>query len=75
MDGEHPDGRTVVVYGLAEVLESGTPESNRIAWRLTRRYHDTDEEARRYQESVSDLDSVLIKVTPQRIVGLDYGAE
>ena len=75
MDGEHPDGRTVVVYGLAEVLESGTPESDRIAWRLTRRYHDTDEEARRYQESVSDLDPVLIKVTPQRIVGLDYGAE
>ena len=75
MDGEHPDGRTVVVYGLAEVLESGTPESDRIAWLLTRRYHDTDEEARRYQESVSDLDSVLIKVTPQRIVGLDYGAE
>ena len=75
INGEHPDGRTVVVYGLAEVLESGTPESDRIAWRLTRRYHGTDEEARRYQESVSDLDSVLIKVTPQRIVGLDYGAE
>ena len=45
IDGEHPDGRTVVVYGLAEVLESGTPESDRITWRLTRRYHDTDEDA------------------------------
>ena len=65
----------MVVYGLAEVLGSGTPEADRIAWRLTRRYHDTDEEARRYEESVSDLDSVLIKVTPQRIVGLEYGAE
>ena len=75
IDGEHPDGRTVVVYGLAEVVESGTPESDRIAWRLTRRYHDTDEEARRFEESVSDLDSVMIKVTPQRIVGLDYSAE
>ncbi len=63
------------MYGLAEVVESGTPESDRIAWRLTRRYHDTDEEARRFEESVSDLDSVMIKVTPQRIVGLDYGAE
>jgi PPOX class probable F420-dependent enzyme len=75
IDGEHPDGRTVVVYGLAEVLEEGTAVSEGINWRLTRRYHDTDEEARRYRESVSDLDSVLIKVTPQRVVGLDYSAE
>ena len=75
IDGEYPDNRTVVVYGLAEVLESGTPESDRIAWRLTRRYNYTDEEARRYEESVSDLDSVLIKVTPQRLVDLDYVAE
>ncbi len=75
IDGEHPDGRTVVVYGLAELQELGTPESDRIDWRLTRRYHDTDEEARRYQESVSDMDAVLVKVTPRRIVGLDYGAE
>jgi PPOX class probable F420-dependent enzyme len=75
IDGEHPDGRTVVVYGLAKALESGTPESDRIAWRIARPYHDTDEEARRYQESISDLDLVLIKVTPQRLVGLDHGAD
>ena len=75
IDGEHPDGRTVVVYGLAKALESGTPESDRIAGRITRRYHDTDEEARRYQESISDLDLVLIKVTPQRLVGLDHSAD
>ena len=75
IDGEHPDGRTVVVYGLAKARESGTPESDRIAWRITRHYHDTDEEARRYQESISDLDLVLIKITPQRLVGLDYSAD
>ena len=65
----------MVVYGLAKALESGTPESDRIVWRITRRYHDTDEEARRYQESISDLDLVLIKVTPHRLVGLDHGAD
>ena len=75
IDGEHPDGRTVVMYGVAEILELGEPELDRIAWRLTRRYHETDEEARRYEESVSDMDSVLIKVTPQRTVGMDYGTE
>ena len=75
IDGEHPDGRTVVVYGLAEVLEGGTPESDGIDWRLIRRYHDTDEEARSYEDSVKDMDSVLIKITPRKIVGLDYGDE
>ena len=75
IDGEHPDGRTVVVSGVAEIVESGTPEADRISWCLTRRYHDTDEEARRYAESTSDMDSVLIKVVPRRTVGLDFGAE
>ena len=75
IDGEHPDGKTAVVYGLAKVLEEGAPESEGINWRLTRRYHDTDEEARLYQESVSGLDPVLVKVTPKRTVALDYGAE
>ena len=65
----------MIVYGLAKALESGTPESDRIAWHITRHYHDTDEEARRYQESISDLDLVLIKVTSQRLVGPDYGAD
>ena len=64
IDGEHPDGHTVVVYGEAEFMETGT-----------RRYHDSDEEARGYQESVKDLDSVLVKVTPRRIVAMDYGAD
>ena len=75
IDGEHPDGRTVVVYGLAEVHEPGTPDSDGIMWRLTRRYHGSDEEARDYQESVCELDLLLIKVTPKRIVGLDHGHE
>jgi len=75
IDGDHPDGRTVVVYGLAKVLESETPESERIIWCLTRRYHDTDEDARRYQESISDLDLRLIKITPQKLVGLDHGVD
>tara|TARA_Y100000310_G_scaffold17227_1_gene17116 strand:- start:3577 stop:4050 length:474 start_codon:yes stop_codon:yes gene_type:complete len=75
IDGDHPDGRTVVVYGVAEVIESGAPKFDQINWRLVRRYHDSDDEARQYQESMRDVDSVLIKITPNRIVGLDYGAE
>ncbi len=75
IDGEHPDGRTVVVSGVAEIIEPGAPEFDQINWRLVRRYHDSDDEARQYQESMRDVDSVLVKMTPDRIVGLDYGAE
>ena len=75
IDGEHPDGHTVVVYGHAEFLETGTPESDGILWRLARRYHDSDEDAQRYQESVRDLDFVLVKVIPQKLVAMNYGAD
>lgn len=75
IDGEHPDGHTVVVYGKAELIEIETPDFDDILWRLTRRYHDSDKDAREYQESVKTLDSVLVKVTPQRIVAMDYGAD
>ena len=75
INGEHPDGHTVVVYGKAEFMETGTPDFDGILWRLTRQYHDSDEDAREYQESVKTLDSVLVKVTPRRIVAMDYGTD
>ena len=75
VDGEYPDGRTVIMHGLAQILESGTAEYDQIVWRIIRRYHDTDEEALRYAESTSEMDSVLVKIRPQRIFGLDHGPE
>ena len=71
VDDEHPGGRSVTVYGRAEVIEQGTPEVDEIVWRLMRRYHESDEETETYREVELAQDMVLIKVTPDRIVALD----
>ena len=70
IDGEHPDGRTVVVHGTAEVLEDGNPE--RIVWQMIRRYHDTEEQAREYQAEIAGLDIVVVKLAPERTVATNY---
>ena len=75
IDGGYPDGRTVAVYGHAEVLEKSDPTVDGVAWRITRRYHETDEEAREYEALVKDLDSVLIRLTPEKIIAMDFGEE
>ena len=71
VDDEHPGGRSVTVYGRAEVLEQGTPDVDAIVWRLMRRYHESDEKTETYRLVELPQDMVLIKVTPDRIVALD----
>lgn len=72
IDGEHPDGRTVTVYGSAEIIEPTELKHDLIVWSLIRRYHETDEDARRYQESMEGRDSVLLRVVIKRVVAMDY---
>ena len=60
--------------GSAEVLETGQATDD-ILWRLTRRYHDSDKDTHQYQESVKELDLVLVKVIPQKIVAMDYSSD
>ena len=74
IDGEHPDGHTVVIYGRADVLETGSTTDD-ILWRLTRRYHDSDKDTQQYQESVKELDLVMVKVIPKKIVAMDYSSD
>jgi PPOX class probable F420-dependent enzyme len=58
VDGAHPDTRFVSIYGTAEIV---------------RRYHDSDDAARRFQAEVAeDGASALVVVSPERIVGWDY---
>ena len=73
IDGESPEDRSVVVYGSAEVLEKGAPEVDEIARQMVRRYIADEDEARSYEAQVGHLDTVIIKVSPQRIVALDQG--
>ena len=72
INGEHPNGQTVVVYGKVEIMDTEQEETNRISWDLTRRYHDSNKAARCYQESVKNIDSVILKLTPYKIIARDF---
>ena len=68
----HPDPRAVMVYGHAEILEVDSPGMEDIRWRVTRLYKGSDEEARRYRESRPDVDSVILRITPEKIMSHDF---
>ncbi|MBW2542905.1 MAG: PPOX class F420-dependent oxidoreductase [Deltaproteobacteria bacterium] len=73
IDAGHPDARAVSIGGTAEVITDLTPEQADLAWRITRRYHESDEEARQYLASTeAEGPSALIAVSPERIIGWDY---
>ena len=73
VDGAHPDARFVSIYGTAEILEEDSAWRDALEWQITRRYHDSDEAARRYEaELAGQGQSVLVVVSPEQIVGWDY---
>jgi PPOX class probable F420-dependent enzyme len=72
VDGGYPDYRTVIIYGTAKMTNSGTSLQETMRWRIIRKYHDTEEEAREYAETVKDDPAVLIIVTPQKIITQDF---
>ena len=73
VDGGHPDARAVMIYGGAELIETESPWREDILWRINRRYHDSDEETRRYREMSRDWGQMaLIVVTPEKIIGQDF---
>ena len=73
IDGGHPDARAVMIYGSAELIEAESPWQDEMIWRIARRYHDSDEDARRYQETSRDWGrTVLIVVTPEKIISQDF---
>jgi PPOX class probable F420-dependent enzyme len=70
---EHPDARAVMIYGTAKLIPDSDPRYEDFEWRLARRYHDSDEEARAFQESLpSEEESALVIVTPDKIIAEDY---
>lgn len=70
---EHPDARAIMIYGTAELIPYSDTDYEDIDWRLTRRYHDSDEEARAYLESLpASGESALLIITPDKILAEDY---
>ncbi len=73
IDAGHPDARAVAIDGIAEFVAEQDPKRADLEWRITRRYHESDEAAHRYEAEIADEGpSALIAVVPHRIIGWDY---
>ncbi len=73
VDGGHPDARAVMIHGGAELIEAESPWRDEMIWRITRRYHDSDEDARQFREQARDWGrTALIVVTPEKIISQDF---
>lgn len=69
-----PSGRTAVTLsGTAEFIPEDSPERAELEWRILRRYHNSDEDAHRYQAWIAEQGAdALIAVSPERIIGWDF---
>ena len=73
IDAGHPDARAVAISGTAELITDLTPEHADLEWRILRRYHETDEEARQWVSAIeAEGPNALVVVSPDRIIGWDY---
>ena len=73
VDGGHPDGRAVTIYGTADLVEDMSAWPDDILLRIIRRYVDSDEEARELNDEYSDnAVDVLVVITPTKVFARDY---
>ena len=73
IDAGHPDARAVIVSGTAELITDESPERADLEWRILRRYHESDEDAHRWQSSIeAEGPDALVVVSPENIIGWDY---
>lgn len=72
VDGGHPDARYVILQGTVTILEPGDSRQEQMRWRIIRHYHEQEDEARRYYASMRDFVSVLIVLTPDKIISQDF---
>jgi PPOX class probable F420-dependent enzyme len=71
--GDNPDARSVMIYGKADLALEGSRWVDEIVWKLTRRYYDSDQEARSYMDATAaEGESVLAVVTPEKIIAQDF---
>ncbi len=72
VDAGHPDARYVILQGAITILEPGDPLQDPTRWRIIRHYYETEAEARRYYESIRNSPSVLLVLTPDKIISQDF---
>ena len=74
IDGCYPDYRTVIIYGTATLVETDESFIQEMRWPIIRRYYENEDDARRYAEASQHLESVLIVVTPDKVISQDFNA-
>jgi PPOX class probable F420-dependent enzyme len=72
VDGGREDTRAVMIYGTAELVEEDRARIDKMRWRITRHYYETEEEAQRYWAESRDWPSVLVVVTPETIISQNF---
>jgi PPOX class probable F420-dependent enzyme len=73
VDAGHPDARAVLIQGTVELVRESSAWTEEVSWKIVRRYHETEAEARRFDaESRSQGPSALVVVSPRRIIGRDF---
>lgn len=71
--GDNPDARAVIFYGSVELHTNSTTWVDEIHWRLTRRYYDSDKEARSFMDSAAaGGERALAVVIPDRVLAQDF---
>ena len=69
IDAGHPDARSVIIYGMAELIDEKSAWLDEIERSIALHYHDSVEAAEAYLKL---LDGSVIAVTPTKIFGQDY---
>ncbi len=72
VDGVYPDSRYVAIYGTVEIAEEQSPWRAEIERAMAYRYHETNEEAEQYLRETSAPDSVLLIISPQKVLSQNY---
>lgn len=72
IDGGRIDNRTVMVAGTVCMVEKGDPRQREVRRRLIRHYIRDEDAAREYEEMSRDWESVLLVVTPEKIITQNF---
>jgi PPOX class probable F420-dependent enzyme len=71
--GDRHDARSVMLYGSVELVIEGSDWTRDMNYRLARRYFDSDEALKSYQEAADGGGvGALAVLTPNRILAQDY---
>lgn len=72
VDGGHPDARYVILQGTVTIIEPHEGEQEEMRRRIIYHYHENEEDARRYHESMRDSPSVLLILEPDKLISQDF---